>query len=194
VLRHRVEIAVVVEQRRAILDAPGADQKVDRLAHRNAEPAQGTKITGGKDRIAIPGHRHDVEAAQQRFDFARCPLAGETLQNLAQHQIANNDLIRSEDWTQRADVGRAAPIEEVNPDAAVDNNHFERSLNSSAFATAVEVSAPAKFAESRANIPLSPQLDHQTQRILDGLLFGRLAGGFLSFRHKRVIDLDIGAH
>jgi hypothetical protein len=43
-LRHRMEIAVVVEQWPAVLDAPGADQQVDRLPDSDAALAQETEI------------------------------------------------------------------------------------------------------------------------------------------------------
>jgi hypothetical protein len=41
---------------------------------------------------------------------------------------------------------------------------------------------------------LPRQSDHQSQRLLDGLLLGRVPGNLLGFSHQRVIDLDIGAH
>jgi len=37
--RHWMEIAVVVEQRRAVLDAPSTDQKVNRFVNGDPTPA-----------------------------------------------------------------------------------------------------------------------------------------------------------
>src|SRR5215472_16478487 len=45
------------------------------------------------------------------------------MQHLAKHQIPNDDLLRAEDCTQLPDMGRIPAIEEVDPDAAVDNDH-----------------------------------------------------------------------
>jgi hypothetical protein len=38
-LRHRLKITIVVEKRDAILNAPGADEQVDGLAHRDSKTA-----------------------------------------------------------------------------------------------------------------------------------------------------------
>ena len=44
--RHRMEIAVVVEQWPAVLDAPGANEQVDGLADSDAALAQKTEDPG----------------------------------------------------------------------------------------------------------------------------------------------------
>src|ERR1700722_9309269 len=116
---HRSKIAVIVEQWPAVLDAPGSDQEVDGLANGDATPAQGTEITGGRDRDRLAGHRHDVEAAQQALDLERCLFAVEALQHLTKHQIPNDDLFDAQDLTQAPDMRRIPAIEEVDPNAAV---------------------------------------------------------------------------
>jgi hypothetical protein len=107
----------------SVLDAPGADQQVDGLADRDPTPAQGTEIPGRRDGNGVPGHRHDFEAAQQGFDVASRPLAVKALQYLAKHQIPDYDLVGAEGRAQSPDMGRIPAIEEVDPDAAVDNDH-----------------------------------------------------------------------
>jgi hypothetical protein len=51
------------------------------------------------------------------------PLAVEALQYLAKHQIPDDDLVGAEDRPQAFDVGYVAAIEEVDLDAAVDDDH-----------------------------------------------------------------------
>src|SRR5215471_6837411 len=118
-----MEIAVVVEQRPAVLNAPGADQQVDGLAHGDPTPTQETEIAGRRGGNRIADHRRNFEAAQQSLDFLRRPVAVQALENLAKHQIPHDDLVRAEDRAQSPDMGRIPAIEEIDPDAAVDNNH-----------------------------------------------------------------------
>src|SRR4029453_7296296 len=121
---HGVKSAiVVVEQWPAVLDAPGANQQVDRLADGNAAPAQRTEITGRYDRNRVASHWNDFEATHEGLNLSSCPLAFQALQYLAKHQIPNDDLVRAEDRAQALDLARVAAIEKVDPDATVDNNH-----------------------------------------------------------------------
>jgi hypothetical protein len=53
---------------------------------------------------------------------------------------------------------------------------------------------PTKFAESRIDLLLPSQSDHQTERLFYRLLLGCVSGNSLGFCHQRIIDLDIGAH
>src|SRR5260370_4067663 len=121
--RHETEIANVVEQWPSFLDAPGADQQVDGLADRDPAPAQGTEIAGRDDGNRVAGHGHNFEAAQQGLDFSSRRLAVQALQYLAKHQIPDDDLVRAQDCAQAPDMGRVPAIEEVDPDAAVDDDH-----------------------------------------------------------------------
>jgi len=60
--------------------------------------------------------------AQESLDISSCPLALQALQHLAQHQVSNDNLVGAEYRAQALDVGCLAAIEEVDPDAAVDND------------------------------------------------------------------------
>jgi hypothetical protein len=93
---HRMEIAVIVKQWPAVLDAPGADQQVDCLADGDAAPAQGTEIAGSCDCNCVTGHCHNFKAAQQSLDVSGGPFASQALQYLAKHQVANDDLLCTE--------------------------------------------------------------------------------------------------
>jgi hypothetical protein len=59
-----MKIAIVVEQRCTVFDAPGPNQEVDCLADCDPAPAQKTEIASAGDRNRIPGHRYDFEAAK----------------------------------------------------------------------------------------------------------------------------------
>ena len=63
--RHRMEIAVVVEQWPAVLDAPPADQQLDCLANGDPAPAQGTEISGRRGGNRAAGHWHNFEAGRR---------------------------------------------------------------------------------------------------------------------------------
>src|SRR5262249_9598251 len=62
---HGPEIAVVVEQGYAMLDAPSSDQHVDGLPDGNVASAQRPEIAGGLDRIGVADHGRYIETAQQ---------------------------------------------------------------------------------------------------------------------------------
>jgi hypothetical protein len=53
---------------------------------------------------------------------------------------------------------------------------------------------PAVFAEGGVDVTLPPQSDHQAERLLHSLLFGRVPRDLLGFSHEDIIDFDIGAH
>jgi len=120
--RHRMEISVVVQEWRAMRDAPGPDKKIDRLPDCDAALAQSTVIAGRRYGNRLANHRHNFEAAQQNLDLARRLLAIHALQNLAEHEIAHNDLLSAEMRVQLADLTCMAPVEKVYPDGAVDDD------------------------------------------------------------------------
>src|SRR4029077_8314468 len=98
-------------------------QQVDGLANRDSTPAQRPEIAcrGGSDDVA--GHRHDLEAAQQSLNLLSRPLAIEALKHFAKHQVTHDDLFRAEERAEPPDMRRITAVEEVDPDAAVDNDH-----------------------------------------------------------------------
>jgi hypothetical protein len=122
VSRHRPEIAVIVQQRPAIFDAPSSNQEIDGLANGHAAPAQRPEIAGRRDRDRLSCHRHNFETAQNSFNLIGSPFTIKTLQDLAKHQIAENDLLLAESNLQRHDMRHAAAIKEIDPYAAVDDD------------------------------------------------------------------------
>jgi hypothetical protein len=81
--RHWMEVAVVVKERNTILDAPSSNDKVDRLADGDAEPAQGPEISRRQRGNSITGHRDDLKAAKQSLNLSSRPFATQALQDLA---------------------------------------------------------------------------------------------------------------
>ena len=63
--RHRMEVAVIVKERRTVLDAPGADQKIDRLVDGDPASAQQTEVAGGGHGDCVADHRRNFKAAQE---------------------------------------------------------------------------------------------------------------------------------
>jgi hypothetical protein len=190
VSRHRPEIAIIVQQRPTIFDAPGSDQEIDGLANGHAASAQRPEIAGRRDHNRISRHRHDFEAAQKSLDLTGSPFAIQTLQNLAKDQIAENDLLPAASSLQRHDLMHAVAIKETDPYAAVD----ERSNGFPPGPAPRQVAPPAILAKSGAAPLLPAQPDHQPKRLLKGLLFVCVPGSLLGFRHKSIIDVDIGTH
>ena len=93
-----------MQQRQLVFDAPSSNQQIDGLADGNPAPAQGAKVAGSGDGDCISGHGYDFESAQERFNLPSRPLAIETLQHLAKHQISDDDLIPAKGRVQRRDV------------------------------------------------------------------------------------------
>jgi hypothetical protein len=73
--RYRPKVAVIVKQWRAILDAPGADQKIDGLTNGDSDTAQIPEIASCGDSNPITGHCYYCETTQDGLDFSSMPFA-----------------------------------------------------------------------------------------------------------------------
>src|SRR5581483_11574458 len=122
---HRPKIAVMMEQRAAVLDAPSADQQVDGFADGDTAPTQKAKITRRRNRNRLSDHRHHREFAQHRLDLFGFSLSIHTLEDLAQHQVSDEDFLPTQRRLQSTDMSQAAAVEEIDPDAAVDNDQMD---------------------------------------------------------------------
>src|SRR5450756_790205 len=121
--RHRPKIAIIVQKRPSVLNAPRPNQEVDGLPDGDAASPQGPEIAGGGDRYCLSCHRHDLEPPQQGLDFPGRMLAVEALQHLAEHQIPDDDFFRAQNRPQPPHMRCVAAIEKIDPDAAVDDDH-----------------------------------------------------------------------
>lgn len=73
------------------LDAVGADQHVDGLAHGDAEAAQGPTVGRRLSGDIRTDHRLHDEAAQRGLDLPGLAFVGHALQHLAQHQVIDDN-------------------------------------------------------------------------------------------------------
>ena len=122
-LLHERKIAVVVQQRAAMLDAKRADDDVRGLPDRYAEFPQFTTVPGGaRGQIGIE-ERHERKPAQFEFDARRMGLVPSALKNFEQDEIADQDWFASGRRFQFGGRVRARSAKVDYPDGAVDKNH-----------------------------------------------------------------------
>ncbi len=88
---HRIEIAVIVQQRMAVLDAKRANDQVNGLADRDALSPQGTIIVCRLDRDFRVEHPDNIEVVQLAGDPLSMSLVPCALQDLKQHNIADQE-------------------------------------------------------------------------------------------------------
>ena len=122
VRHHRTKVAVVVQQRQPMLDAPCSDQKVHGLADGNAATPERSKIARGSDGDRRACHWLNLEAAEKAFNLLCRLFIVEPLQHFAKHQVANDDFVLTENLPQYLNVSDASASEKIDPDAAVDND------------------------------------------------------------------------
>jgi hypothetical protein len=77
------------------------------------------KLRAATTAIASPA----IDTISKSLDFSGRPLASKALQHFAKHQIPNDDLVRSQPRAQAPNVRPIAAIEEVDPHAAVNDDH-----------------------------------------------------------------------
>jgi hypothetical protein len=100
-----IEAPVATEQHVLVLDAPGGDHGVDRLAGRYATFAQGPVVLRRPQRNFPPAQLHDEEGSQQFLRGAVFPFVRE----------ARKDF--------RQDAAGDGAVESVDPDAGFDQHH-----------------------------------------------------------------------
>ena len=71
---HWFEIAIIVQQQVATLDAEGADDKIDRLADRAAPAAEKTEVRRRSDCQVWVEQRHRLKSPQAALDEAGLSL------------------------------------------------------------------------------------------------------------------------
>src|SRR5436853_247762 len=97
-------------------------QSLGRLNGRAA--AVESAVYGISKSISSSERSNDFESAQKSFNFSSCPLALQTLQHFAEHQIADHDFFRAEGGVQASDVARPASVNKINPHTAIDYDHL----------------------------------------------------------------------
>ena len=89
-----IEVAILMKQSVAALDAKGRDQKIDRLADRDSFFAQQPRVAGGCDGDRIIDHGFDHKTAQGALQASGVTFVASTAQNLEQNQISDDDARR----------------------------------------------------------------------------------------------------
>lgn len=88
-LDERIEIPIPVQQRQVVKDAPGRDQRVDRLSNRSAYGSQTTVIPCRFDGDVMGRDHQEVERRHEVLRLSEMAVAPRSLQNLDQHQVAD---------------------------------------------------------------------------------------------------------
>jgi hypothetical protein len=88
---HRVEIAVVVQQRVALLDAERANDQVGRLADGDALAPQHAVIMRRLHGNSLIQHRHDIERSQVPRESNRMGFIARALQHLQHDNVTDQE-------------------------------------------------------------------------------------------------------
>ena len=111
-----IEISIAVEEGEAAFDAAGRDQRVDRLAHRDSQRPQGSKVHRRLDRDVLPAQVCDLERGEELSGRPESPLGREPLKDLGQDQIADRQRFYAQQLVELLDLRRGDAVEIVDPD------------------------------------------------------------------------------
>ena len=70
----RQEVPIRLKQRHGVLDAPGCDRTIDRLANRLSDPSQSCVVLGSRKRRRDSTYLHHVEGEQRVTDPPSLPV------------------------------------------------------------------------------------------------------------------------
>src|SRR5437868_6498975 len=94
----------------AILDAARSDQRVDRLANRDAAAAQVAKIASRPDSDVLSGDVDDRKALQESKRSIEGAIRVKSLKHLGQHEVADRERSNAEPCVEAVALGcREAP-------------------------------------------------------------------------------------
>ena len=100
---HRREVTVAVQQGVTALDGECADEEVYRLSDRDPAAAQKSVVRGGLYGELCVNKRYDFKLAQRIFHQPRFRIGAQTLQDLADDQIADQQRRCRDKLSQPAD-------------------------------------------------------------------------------------------
>ena len=123
VLFDRRKVAVVVEQRMAMLDAEGADDDVSGLTNRNAQFSQFAIVAGGAWGEIGTQHRDERVTTQTALDARGMRFVPGALQDFEQDQITDQQRHPHGQGSQLGSRRRSLAAQMGNPDGAIDENH-----------------------------------------------------------------------
>ena len=99
-LAHRLEIAILVQQRVAVLDAVGADDQIRRLADRAVGSPQDAVVSRHLNRQGFTEHRHNLEVTQLAAKSRGMRFVACASQHLQQDDVAHQKLFLTEQGAQ----------------------------------------------------------------------------------------------
>src|SRR4051812_4225120 len=124
---HGFEIAVVVKQRAAALDAECANDDIVRLADRYPHISKTPVIPGDARREIGIEKRHDVELAQSTLDARRVRFVSRALKNFHEDEVADKYWRRDHRGFEFRGRQRRQASKVSNPNGAIDKDHVRRS-------------------------------------------------------------------
>ena len=117
-----IEIPVAVEQVQAILDTAGGDHGVYRLAHGDAQRAQGTEVFGRLEGDIPSADIDDDQGFEQLARTVEITVGAKTLQDLDEYQIADRQRLGAQQSVQHPGLRRRLATKVVDPDAGIDQD------------------------------------------------------------------------
>lgn len=119
----RIKVAVAVEQGYAVENAAGGDEGVDGASGCHAAGAQTPIVSGGFERHTVVDDCHTIKGGEKCQPLSKGAFASRALQHFGDDEIAySKRLLVGEETQQLFGLQCDFRAEEVNPDAAVDEN------------------------------------------------------------------------
>ena len=120
---HRSEVAVIMQQDVAMLDAESADDDVRGLADGDAQRPQLAIIAGGTGREITIEKRYDRIPAQSALDALSMGFVPGTLKDLEQDKIADQQRFTAGCGFQFGNRRRSMSAQVRDPDGAINEDH-----------------------------------------------------------------------
>ena len=119
----RQKIAVCMQERQAILDAPGRDQRVDGLPDRDPHGPQRPVVLRCFDRKLVAGQVDVLESVQRLLNPLELSLVPNTLQHLGGDRVPNRERTAPELRIQKSYLRRVGRPEIVDSENGIDQDH-----------------------------------------------------------------------
>ncbi|SBT04596.1 hypothetical protein ACCAA_1650001 [Candidatus Accumulibacter aalborgensis] len=120
----RIEIPVAVQQGVATVDASRRDDRVNRLADRNAQRPQRTVILRRLNGDIQPTEINDHQGSEQPLRLVEVTVAAEALQHLGQDEVAQGQRLVSQQAVEFVRLYGPSATEVVDPDTGINQNHL----------------------------------------------------------------------
>ena len=102
-----IEVAIAVQQRIAVFDAAGRDDRVDRLSNGDAASSQDSKVARRFFADGLAAERDGFERVEKGFRLAKVGIVLEPLQHFGDDEVADQKRLGA--VSRRRVSARAAP-------------------------------------------------------------------------------------